>query len=54
MAGKLARKVAIVTGASAGIGQASARLLAREGARLVLSGSRVIRVQMRTMSEALA
>ncbi len=33
---KLSRKVAIITGAAAGIGQAAARLFAREGARLVL------------------
>ena len=33
---KLDRKVAIVTGAAAGIGAAAARLFAREGARLVL------------------
>ncbi|MEO8806455.1 MAG: SDR family oxidoreductase [Burkholderiaceae bacterium] len=40
MAGKFAGKSVIVTGASAGIGQASARALAREGARLVLSARR--------------
>lgn len=33
-------KVAIVTGASAGIGRAAARLFAREGARVVVSGRR--------------
>ena len=33
---KLTEKVVIITGAAAGIGEASARLFAREGARLVL------------------
>jgi NAD(P)-dependent dehydrogenase (short-subunit alcohol dehydrogenase family) len=33
---KLSRKVAVITGAAAGIGEAAARLFAKEGARLVL------------------
>ncbi len=33
---KLSRRVAVITGASAGIGESTARLFAREGARLVL------------------
>jgi len=36
----LSSKVAIITGASSGIGRATAKLFAREGARLILSGRR--------------
>jgi NAD(P)-dependent dehydrogenase (short-subunit alcohol dehydrogenase family) len=38
--GVLTEKVAIVTGASSGIGRATARLFAREGARVVVNGRR--------------
>jgi NADP-dependent 3-hydroxy acid dehydrogenase YdfG len=45
MTKKLGGKVALITGASAGIGQACARALAGEGARLVLTGRRQERLE---------
>ena len=45
MAGKLSGKVAIITGASAGIGEASAKALAAEGAELVVTARREERLK---------
>lgn len=45
MAERLQNKVAVITGASAGIGQACARALMREGANLVLTARRKNRLE---------
>jgi NADP-dependent 3-hydroxy acid dehydrogenase YdfG len=45
MAGELAGRTAIITGASSGIGSATAVLLAREGARVVVAARRGDRIE---------
>jgi 3-oxoacyl-[acyl-carrier protein] reductase len=45
MAGRLQNKVALITGASAGIGRACARALASEGAKLVVTARRQERLE---------
>jgi NADP-dependent 3-hydroxy acid dehydrogenase YdfG len=45
MPGRLQNKVAVITGASAGIGQACARALMQEGAKLVLTARREQRLK---------
>ena len=45
MVTKLSGKVVLITGATAGIGQACARALAEEGARLVVTGRRQERLE---------
>ena len=52
MPGKLAGKVALITGASAGIGHATALALAREGADLVVTARRKERLEQLTATAA--
>ncbi|HWI25590.1 MAG TPA: SDR family oxidoreductase [Stellaceae bacterium] len=45
MSGNIAGKTVVITGASSGLGEATARLLAAEGARLALGARRLDRLQ---------
>ena len=42
---KLKERVAIITGASSGIREATARILAKEGAKVILSARRIATLQ---------
>jgi NADP-dependent 3-hydroxy acid dehydrogenase YdfG len=46
-------KVVVITGASSGLGEAAARLLAQEGAKLVLGARRLDRLQALTQELSL-
>ena len=52
--GRLANKVAIVTGASAGIGRATAKLFAAEGAAVVVGARRAAELASLVASECVA
>ena len=45
MTDSIKNKVVVITGASSGLGEAAARLLAKEGAKLVLGARRLDRLE---------